>query len=171
MLGKSTLECDSRSGNQCVKWKCPLAEESGLPDDSVGNNSAHKDASRPSTPCVGSSGLPHEEPITPERTLPLDQNGAMSHIKPDVPTDRLRAGMVGTSLLTCVSVSIVTAPKDSLVWQRPAASSCDVPLFAHSVDPKLHPRTWADGRCVRDLDHKKVRTQADRPGNPETMPG
>src|SRR5271170_7728282 len=67
-------------------------------------------------------------------------------------------------------VSVAAASNDSLVRQRLAGASDNVHLFADTVDTKLHPRNWPDGRCVRNLDSKEILTKAGGRKDPAGMP-
>ena len=98
-----------------------------------------------------------------ERTVALDHNSAMPDFKPAVLEARLRASMVASALDVAVLYRLLRHSNTrwyvKCVLFLPVMYLCS-PI---QIDPKLYPRAWADGRCVRDLNHKKVRAQANRP--------
>jgi uncharacterized membrane protein YkvA (DUF1232 family) len=51
------------------------------------------------------------KPITQQQTLPLDENGAMPHLKPALLTERLRAGIVAFALDVVFLYRLLRHPK------------------------------------------------------------
>jgi hypothetical protein len=110
------------------------------------------------------------ETITQEPTLAADQPGAMLGLKPDAIKDKLRLGMAALVHDIVFLYQLPTASDDTVVCQRLAGPSDNVPLLANPVDTKLHPRDWAFGRCVRHLDNKEFCTKACGREDPARMP-